>query len=396
MSSTLTQPTKSRPIYLDSNATTPVWPEVAAAMLPFLNEEFGNPASATHSYGWAAKLAIDKARSQVARLIGATPSEIIFTSGATESNNLAILGTVLRYREQTPHVITSNVEHKAVLDVCRQAETLFGAELTIIPADRFGQVSLKAVQQATRPNTRLVSLMTANNEVGTLNPIAEIGAWTQPRGILLHTDAAQACGKLPLEVNQAKIDLLSISAHKFYGPKGVGALFVRQQNPTVELVPLLAGGSQEKGLRPGTLNVPGIIGLGAACALAQQDLDLEIARLTQLRDRLIQEVTRQIPSAILNGHPTARSCHNVSFSFSDLATDLFSLGLGGLALSTGSACTTGSPNPSHVLKAIGHCDALARSTVRVGLSRLTTENDITILIKSLLDLDRKNREMRTS
>jgi cysteine desulfurase len=395
MSSIPTQSAPSRPIYLDSNATTPVSPEVAAAMMPFLNEEFGNPASATHSYGWAAKLAVDKARSQVAELIGADPTEIIFTSGATESNNLAILGTVLRYREKSPHVITSNVEHKAVLDVCRRAETLFGAELTVVPADRFGQVSLKAVQQAARPNTRLVSVMTANNEIGTLNPLAEIGAWTHPNGIVLHTDAAQACGKLPLDVNQAKIDLLSISAHKFYGPKGVGALFVRHQNPTVEIDPLLAGGTQEMGLRPGTLNVPGIVGLGAACALAQRDLLEENSRLTRLRDRLIGEVTREIPSVILNGHPTARSCHNVSFSFRDLATDLFSLGLGGLALSTGSACTTGSPNPSHVLKAIGHSDALARSTIRIGLSRLTTENDITILINRLLDLDRKNREMRT-
>lgn len=382
-----------KPIYFDYNATTPLLPEIFEQMKPYFCEEFGNSSSLSHPYGWAAKMAVDKARKQMAKAIGAKSKEIYFTSGATESNNLAILGVAMKANGKPPHLVTTNIEHKAVLEVCQLAVKRFGAELTIVEADKYGQVSLTAIQKAVKPNTRLISVMMANNEIGTINPISEIGTWAKSQDILFHTDCAQSFGKVALDVESMSIDLLSISGHKIYGPKGIGVLYVRSENPTVELIPIMTGGSQESSLRPGTLNVPGIVGMGAAAEFAMQDLEVEKQRLTQLRDRLIQLVLSEVPNASLNGHPSERLCNNASFSLKDLSSDMFALGLSGLALSSSSACTSGSPIPSHVLKALGHGDELARSTLRFGLGRLTTEKDIEIAATKVIVMARKNREM---
>lgn len=385
-----------RPIYFDYNATTPILPDVFKAMEPFHREEFGNPSSLSHPYGWSAKLAVDKAREQIARALGCKPKEIFFTSGATESNNMAILGLFMKTSDTTPHIITSNVEHKAVLDVCSLAQKRFGVEVSIVKADQYGQVSLRSVQNAARPNTRLISIMMANNEIGTINPIKEIGLWAKENKIAFHTDCAQSFGKIPIQVEEMGIDLLSLSAHKIYGPKGVGALYVRSDHPNCELLPIFAGGSQEGSLRPGTLNVPGIVGLGAATQLALADIEVEFARIRQLQAHFIKEVLSQIPEAQLNGHPTDRIPTNVSFSLRGLSSDIFALGLSGLALSSGSACTSGSPHPSHVLTAIGHPKELARSSLRFGLGRLTTLSDIDFAIEKMTAMVNKNREISIS
>ncbi|MBK8203476.1 MAG: cysteine desulfurase [Bdellovibrionales bacterium] len=389
--------TPKRPIYFDYNATTPVLPSVFEAMKPYFTEEFGNPSSLSHSYGWSANMAVEKAREQIASALHCRSKEVYFTSGATESNNLAILGLVTKLGNQeegsAPHFITSQAEHKSVLEVCRLAQTRFGAEITIIDPDRFGQVSLKQIQQSVQPNTRLISVMMANNEIGTINPIAEIGKWAKSQNILFHTDCAQSFGKLPIHVEDMAIDILSLSGHKIYGPKGVGVLFVRSENPSVELLPLLSGGTQEHGIRPGTLNVPGIVGLGAATELALSDMSTESERLKALQKHLISGVLSQLPEATLNGHPTERLATNVSFSFSGLSADIFALGLNGLALSAGSACASGTSSPSHVLKAIGHSDRLARATVRFGLGRLTTFADIKLAIDKIVEMVVKSRQI---
>lgn len=391
--------TTKKPIYFDYNATTPLHPSAFEAMRPYFTEEFGNPASLSHSYGWSAKMAVEKAREQIALALHCQPKEIYFTSGATESNNLAILGLVTKQGNQggqedsAPHFVTSRAEHKSVLEVCRAAQMRFGAEVTLIDTDRFGQVSLKSIQRAVKPNTRLISVMMANNEIGSLNPIAEIGHWAKSQNILFHSDCAQSFGKLPIHVEDMAIDLLSLSGHKIYGPKGVGVLFVRSENPTVELLPLLSGGTQEHGIRPGTLNVPGIVGLGAATELALSDMDAESERLKELQRHLISGVLSQLPEASLNGHPTERLATNVSFSFRGLSADIFALGLNGLALSAGSACASGTSSPSHVLKAIGHSDHLARATVRLGLGRLTTFADIELAIDKIVEMVVKNRQI---
>ena len=354
-------------------------------MQKYLCEEFGNASSSGHSYGWATSMAVEKSRKQVSSLIGCKPNELVFTSGATESNNMAIVGTALNHK--SCHIITSAIEHKAVLDVCKYAQR-FSADVTILQPDAFGRIQPEDVKNAIQENTRLISLMFANNEIGSLNPIKEIGAIAKEKSILFHTDAAQAFGKVSIDVNEMNIDLLSISGHKIYGPKGVGALYIRKG---VELTPLIVGGQQEQGLRPGTLNVAGIVGLGEASELAAKNA--ECTRLFKLRDQIIKRVLEAVPEAQLNGHPTERLCNNISFSFKGLSSDIFTLGLSGLALSSGSACTSGSPEPSHVLKGIGHTDDLARATIRIGIGFNTTEEEVNTAIEKIIAMAEKNRKL---
>lgn len=382
-----------RPIYLDHNATTPLDPEVLQAIKPYLESEFGNPASVNHSYGWAAQMAVTTARQQVAQVIGAHEKEIFWTSGATESNNLALLGCVRKLLDsgEKPHIITSQTEHRAVLDVCQLIKG-WGVEVSFLDVNKHGQVDLETLENCIRPHTRLVSIMTANNEVGSLNPIKEIGQVTRKRNLIFHTDAAQATGRVPIDVEAMNIDLLSISAHKIYGPKGTGALYIRQK-PKVELEPLMFGGGQEGGIRPGTLNVPGIVGLGKACELYYTKGDEEKKRLCELRDDLIESVLSEVPTARLNGHPTERLANNVSFSFAGLSSDIFALGLRGLACSSGSACGSGGPQSSHVLRAMGYDEALARATIRVGIGRFTTSEEVQTAIDKIIQMARKNREL---
>lgn len=385
-----------KPIYLDYNATTPLDPEVFQFMKLYLESEFGNPSSFNHSYGWTSKMAVATARQQVAKVIGAHEKDIFWTSGATESNNLALLGTIRKLieREKKPHVLTSRTEHRAVFDVC-QLMTRWGVEVDFLDVNEYGQIDLKTLEKSIKPNTKLVSIMAANNEIGSFNPIKDIGQVTREQGIIFHTDAAQATGKIPIDVEAMNIDLLSISAHKLYGPKGVGAIYIRQ-NPKVELEPIMFGGGQEGGIRPGTLNVPGIVGLGKACEICHTNMNEEHQYLSELRDHLIESVLSTIPTARLNGHPTQRLANNVSFSFSDLSSDIFALGLRGLACSSGSACSSGDPQPSHVLKAIGHDNSLARATIRISIGRFTTRKDVQIAADKIIQMARRNKEISTS
>jgi cysteine desulfurase len=378
-------------VYMDNHATTPLDPRVREAMAPYLNEAFGNPSSRTHAFGWQAEMAVEKARGQVAALLGARPDQIVFTSGATESNNLAILGLLpLPNGSGRGHMICGATEHKAVLEVSDEAARR-GAGVTVLPVDNHGRMTVEAVAKALRPDTRLVSVMTANNEIGTVNPIAEIGRLSSERGIWLHTDAAQAVGRVPIKVDEWGIDLLSLSGHKIYGPKGVGALFIRRDR--VPLRPIAFGGQQEWGLRPGTLNVPGIVGLGAACEIAGLEMESENRRLKEWRDRLVQTVLKEVPGSRLNGHPDARLAGNISLSFGGLKSDLFSMGLGGLACSSGSACSSASGHPSHVLKAIGVGPELARATLRLGLGRFTTAAEVDKCLEIILAMAKKNQDL---
>lgn len=379
-------------VYMDNHATTPVDPRVRSAMIPFLEDEFGNPSSRTHAYGWQAEMAVDKARAQVAALIRARPEQIIFTSGATESNNMAVLGTQLGISGAF-HVITAATEHKAVLEVTEEAQRR-GGTATVLPVDEYGQVQVDAVERAIRPDTKLISIMAANNEIGTINPIKEIGRLARSKGIIFHTDAAQAAGRMPLNVDMMNIDLLSLSGHKMYGPKGVGALFIRRDK--IPMKPLLFGGAQEWGLRPGTLNVPGIVGLGAACEIALREGELETEKIKTLRDRLIRSVLAEIKDCRLNGHPVERLCGNISLSFTGLKGDLFALGVGGMACSSGSACTSASGHPSHVLKALGLSPEIAKCTMRLGLGRFTTGDEVDAAIQKILEMAHKNQELSTT
>lgn len=374
----------AKPLYFDYNATTPTDPRVVEAMLPYFTEHFGNPESSQHAYGWKAKTAVEKARAQVANLIGATPNEIVFTSGSTESLNLAILG-YLEGQAPGRHIITSAAEHKATLEAFHRAEKL-GHEITLLPVNRYGQVELETLQKAIQPNTVLVSLMHANNEVGSLNPIAEIGAWLKTRGdIVFHVDAAQTAGKHPIDVKAMNIDMLSVSAHKLYGPKGVGALYINR--PHVHINPLVKGGGQERGLRGGTHNVPGIVGFGVACEIAQNEIPEEPNRLAYLRDKIIRAVTFPGSGVELNGHPTDRLCNNVHLSF-HVGADRLLTGLSNIAFSTASACSAG--GASHVLKAMGRdsSDPLFTSA-RFSLGRFTTEEEVDYLIERLKAFTKK-------
>lgn len=382
-----------RPVYLDYQATTPLDPRVLEAMLPWLTGDFGNAASRQHAFGWAAESAVAAAREEIAAALGAEPREIVFTSGATESNNLAILGAARAARTKGNHVVTSAVEHRAVLDPCRQLETE-GFEVTVLAPDATGRVAAEAVAEALTERTILVSLMAANNEVGTLNPVAEIGALCAGRGVPFHTDAAQAFGKVPFEVG-AGIALASLSAHKLYGPKGVGALYVRAR-PRVALSPIVHGGGHERGLRSGTLNVPGIVGFGAAARLARRDREAEASRLAALRDRLDGAIRGALDGVTRNGHPVDRLPGNLSLSFSGVDGDRLISSLRDLAVSSGSACTTALAEPSHVLRALGVPEALAKATIRFGLGRFTTEAEVDFAAETVVATVRRLRDEKAS
>jgi cysteine desulfurase len=380
------------PIYLDNNSTTRVDPRVVSAMLPFFSEHYGNAASRTHVFGWKAEEAVEQAREQVAALLGATPREIVFTSGATESNNLAIKGAAAMLRPRGDHVVTVQTEHKAVLDPCRHLEHE-GFRVTYLPVDRFGRVTAGQVAEALTERTALVSVMAANNEIGTLQPIKEIGRVCKDRGVLFHSDAAQAAGKLPLDVEEMGLDLVSLSAHKIYGPKGVGALYVRRRSPHVRLQPLFDGGGHERGMRSGTLPVPLVVGFGLACALCGQEMAGEAERLTQLREQLRDGILRRVPDVIMNGHPTDRLPGNLNLSFAHIRGEALLMALRDVAVSSGSACTSADPEPSYVLRAVGLSDELAHASIRCGLGRFTTEEEIDFVIREVARQVQRLREL---
>ncbi len=378
-------------IYLDNHATTPVDPRVLDAMLPYFKADFGNAASRTHSFGWTAEAAVDRAREQAAELIHADAREIIFTSGATESDNLAIKGVASVHREKGGHLVTQATEHHAVLDSCKALERR-GFDVTVLPVDRYGQVAPGTVSDAIRENTVLVSIMAANNEIGTVQSLGEIGAICRERNLLFHCDAAQAVGKLPIDVHALGIDLLSISAHKLYGPKGVGALYVRSR-PRVRLVAEIDGGGHERGMRSGTLNVPGIVGLGAACELARAEMAAEGTRLRALRERLRTRLFDGLDDICLNGHPERRLDGNLNISFEGVDGESLLVGLGEIALSSGSACTSAALEPSYVLRALGVPNRLAESSLRFGLGRFNTEAEIDHVAGRVIDEVGRLREI---
>ena len=362
------------PIYLDNHSTTPVDPRVLEAMLPYFNEKFGNAASRNHAFGWEAEAAVDQARANIAGLIRASAREIVFTSGATESNNLAIKGAAEAYRERGDHIVTCATEHRAVLDSCKAMERR-GFKVTYLPVDRSGRLNLERLEAALTEKTILISLMAANNEIGTLHPLKEIGRIAKKRNIVFHSDAAQGVGKIPLDVEEMGIDMLSISAHKMYGPKGVGALYVRSKGPKVNLKPIIDGGGHERGLRSGTLNVPAIVGFGKACEIARAETAQEGERLTSLRERLKEGLIRGLDEVYVNGAPE-RLPGNMNLSFAYIEGESLMMALKDIALSTGSACTTASLEPSHVLRALGLHEDLIHASIRFGLGRFNTEEEI--------------------
>lgn len=380
------------PIYLDYHATTPVDPEVFREMAPYFTEVFGNAASRNHEFGWTAEAAVEKARAQVAKLIGAIEKEIIFTSGATESNNLALSGVAEMYREKGNHIITSPLEHKAVLDTCHFLEKK-GYQITYLPVDAYGQVSAQSVRDAIRPETILVSIMAANNEIGTINPIAEIGKVCKEKGVLFHADAVQAAGKIPLDAQTMGVDLMSLSAHKMYGPKGVGALYVRRKNPRVRLAPLIHGGGHERGMRSGTLNVPGIVGFGKATEIALRGMAEESVRIFRLREKLWDRIRESLDEVYLNGHPTERLPGNLNVSFAFVEGESLMMGMKELAVSSGSACTSASLEPSYVLKAIGVGEDLAHTSIRFGLGRFTTDEEIDYAAAKVISTVQRLRDL---
>jgi cysteine desulfurase len=364
------------PIYLDNHATTPVDPRVLAVMLPYFTEQFGNASSKNHAFGWEAEAAVDSAREQVAKLIGASsPREIVFTSGATESDNLAIKGVAQAYRERGNHIVTCATEHKAVLDSCKALEKQ-GFKVTYLRVQTNGVLDLQRLEESFTDKTILVSIMAANNEIGTIQPVEEIGRLTRKNGILFHSDATQAIGKIPINVDKMAIDLLSLTAHKVYGPKGVGALYVRGTHPRVKIMPMLDGGGHERGMRSGTLNVPGIVGLGIACELGQKEMGGEAERLMGLRERLRTGLVQQLEDVYINGDPVRRLPGNLNMSFAYIDGESLMMGLKEIAVSTGSACTSASLEPSHVLKALGLDDSLAHASIRFGVGRFNTAEEI--------------------
>ncbi|QLE59370.1 cysteine desulfurase family protein [Nostoc sp. TCL26-01] len=373
----------NRPIYLDCHATTPVDERVLSAMLPYFTEKFGNPSSINHVYGWEAEAAVKQAREILATAINATPEEIVFTSGATEANNLAIKGVAEAYFQKGQHIITVATEHNAVLDPCEYLKTL-GFEITILPVQADGLIDLTALAKALRPETILVSVMAANNEIGVLQPLAEIGEMCRDRHIIFHTDAAQAIGKIPLDVQAMQIDLMSLTAHKVYGPKGIGALYVRRRNPRVQLAPQQNGGGHERGMRSGTLYTPQIVGFGKAVEIALAEQAPENIRLTQLRQRLWEQLA-QIPGIHLNGHPTQRLAGNLNISVAGVDGTALLLGLQSImAVSSGSACSSVKTAPSHVLTALGHSEKLAYASIRFGMGRFNTEAEIDLVSKQAI------------
>ena len=379
------------PIYLDNNATTPMDPRVLDAMIPYFTQNFGNAASRNHSFGWKAEEAVDYAREQIAKLIGADAKEIIITSGATESNNLAIKGVFEMYAEKGNHIITIETEHKAVLDTCKHLEKL-GAEITYLKTDEQGLITVKQIEDALKPSTILVSIMYANNEIGVIQPIKEISALLKSKGILFHSDAVQAVGKIPVDVIADGIDLMSFTAHKMYGPKGVGALYVRRKNPRVKVTAQMDGGGHERGMRSGTLNVPGIVGFGKACEISLQDMDIDTARISKMRDRLENELL-VLEESYINGSKEHRLPHVTNMSFKYVEGEGLIMGVKNIAVSSGSACTSASLEPSYVLKALGLDDELAHSSLRFGLSRFTTDEEIDYAINHVKEAVLKLREM---
>ncbi len=380
------------PIYLDNHATTPVDPRVVEAMLPFFTERFGNAASRNHPFGWEAEKAVDQARKQIADLIGANSKEIIFTSGATESNNLAIKGVAEMYAEKGNHIITGAIEHKAVLDTCKRLEKQ-GYRVTYLPVQKDGRIDLKMLEEAITDKTILITIMYANNEIGVLQPVAEIGKIAHQRKILFHTDAVQAVGKVPVNVLADNIDLLSLSGHKFYGPKGVGALYVRRKNPRVQIVAQMDGGGHERGMRSGTLNVPGIVGLGRACQLCAEEMPSETKRLSHLRDKLKEAILSQLDEVYINGSLEHRLPHNINLSFAYVEGESLLMGINDVAVSSGSACTSATLEPSYVLKALGVGEDLAHTSIRFGLGRFNTEEEVDYVIQRVVEVVRKLRDL---
>ncbi|MDP8988737.1 MAG: IscS subfamily cysteine desulfurase [Acidobacteriota bacterium] len=380
------------PIYMDNHATTPVDPRVFEAMRPYLTNIFGNSASRNHSFGWEAEEATEKARKQVASLIGATSKEIVFTSGATESDNLALKGVAEMYAEKGNHIITAATEHKAILDTCKRLEK-HGTRVTYLPVQQNGLVDLDQLKAAITDKTVLISIMHANNEIGVLQPIREIGRIARERGVLLHTDGTQAVGKVPVNVLDDNIDLMSISAHKMYGPKGVGALYVRRRNPRVQLTAQMDGGGHERGMRSGTLNVPGIVGLGEACALAQAEMPAEAKRMAFLRDKLKDRLMNSLDEVYINGTLEHRLPNNLNISFAYVEGESLLMGINEIAVSSGSACTSATLEPSYVLKALGAGDDLAHSSIRFGLGRFNTEEEVDYVAGKVIEVVKKLREL---
>ena len=390
------QPTNGQgvklPVYMDNHATTPVDPRVLEEMMPYFTDQFGNAASRNHSFGWAGEAAVETARERIAKLIGATSKEIIFTSGATESDNLAIKGVAEMYREKGNHIITAVTEHKAVLDTCKRLEK-YGFRVTYMPVQKDGLVDLDDLKHALDDKTILVTIMAANNEIGVLQPIAEIGRLCHEKGVIFHTDATQAVGKVPMDVIQQNLDLVSISAHKMYGPKGVGALYVRRKNPRVQISPIIDGGGHERGMRSGTLNVPGIAGLGKACAICHQDMPQESCRMAGLRNRLRDKIMSSLDEVYINGSTEHRLPGNLNISFAYVEGESLLMGINDIAVSSGSACTSATLEPSYVLKALGTGDDLAHSSIRFGLGRFNTEAEVDYVAERVTETVERLREL---
>jgi cysteine desulfurase len=380
------------PIYMDNQATTPVDARVLEEMLPYFTEKFGNAASSNHSFGWAAEEAVETARQRVAKLIGSEAKEIIFTSGATESDNLAIKGVAEKYRQKGNHIITAVTEHRAVLDTCRHLEK-YGFRVTYLPVQKDGLIDVEGLKRALDDESILVSIMAANNEIGVIQPIEQIGKLCHERGVIFHSDATQAVGKMPVDVSKWSIDLMSISAHKMYGPKGVGALYVRRKNPRAELSPIIDGGGHERGMRSGTLNVPGIVGLGKACALASEVMPQEACHLAGMRNRLRDKILGRLEQVFVNGSTEHRLPGNLSLSFAHVDSESLLMGINEIAVSTGSACTSTTIEPSHVLKALGISDELAHSSIRFGLGRFNTDAEVDYVANRVCETVERLREL---
>jgi len=380
------------PVYMDNHATTAVDPRVLDAMLPYFTEKYGNAASRNHEFGWKAEEAVESARGQIARLIHASPREIIFTSGATESNNLAIKGVAEAHRAKGNHIVTQATEHKAVLDTCKRLEK-YGFEVTYLPVDRDGLIDLESLRRAITPKTILISIMHANNEIGVIQPIEQIGKIAKEEKVLFHVDAAQSVGKIAVDVEKFGVDLISISAHKLYGPKGVGVLYVRRKDPRVELAPMIDGGGHERGLRSGTLNVPGIVGLGKASEICQKEMTEESERLRRLRDKLNDAITSRLDDTFLNGSMAHRLPNNLNLSFVGVEGDALLMGINDVAVSSGSACTTATLEPSHVLRALGVPEDLAHSSIRFGLGRFNTEEEVDYVANRVVETVKRLREL---
>jgi len=380
------------PIYMDNHATSPMDPRVLEAMLPFFTEKFGNAASRNHSFGWDAEQAVEKAREQIAKLIGATSKEIIFTSGATESNNLAIKGIAEMYKERGNHIITQVTEHKAVLDTCKRLEK-YGYRVTYLPVKADGLIDMEDLKRAIDDKTILVTIMAANNEIGVIQPIAEIGKLCHEKGVIFHTDGVQAVGKIPIDVNAMNIDVLSLTAHKIYGPKGVGALYVRRRNPRVQISAQIDGGGHERGMRSGTLNVPSIVGLGKACEIAGEEMATEAARLQALRDRLRNKLESELDYVEVNGSWEHRLPGNLNMSFVYVEGESLLMGINDVAVSSGSACTSATLEPSYVLKALGLGDDVAHSSIRFGLGRFNNEAEVDYVADKVIGIVKKLREL---